>query len=441
METVRSRAVKLLLESHRNDKYVDRVLTKSLSDKQIPEQDKRFLTEIIKGSTRMKGLLDFYVKELMKGRLKDVKLSVRYILRLGLYQLIYMDSVPTYAAINESVNLAKEMGNERAAGLVNAILRNFERRKPELQNKIESFPDAKRISIKYSHPEWLITRWIKRFGIQETKNLCAYNNKASRISFRLNQLQEAHPRFQKLLESTENKLEKSEFLDSYYILENRLDKSVWEAVDDGELTVQDVSAGLPVKLLSPKPGETVIDMCAAPGGKTGAIAEAMGDRGNVIAVDSDKYRLSLVREHGERLGLTSIEYVHGDGTEIKLPKADRILVDAPCSGTGVLAKRADIRWRRKETDIKNLVKLQQKLLQHASIHLKTGGILVYSTCTMEEEENWMVVEEFLENNSEFKIDDAGKFITNDLIDEKGAVATYPYKHYIDGSFCVRMTKN
>ena len=441
MSSMSNIALNLLLESHKTGKYIDRLLNKSLSNNSFPDQEKRFLTELVKGTTRMQGLLNFYLKELIKGRLKNVKISVRQILILGLYQLIYMDSIPAYAAINESVKLAKKTGNERDGGLVNAVLRNFERNRSDLQDKIESFPDEKRISIKYSHPEWLIKRWIERFGKEETENLCGYNNSVPRISVRLNKLLKKHPKIRQLMNKEPDKIIKSKYLENYYTFEKGYNYSIWEAFDDGELTIQDVSAGLAVRLLAPEAGETVIDLCAAPGGKTGAIVESMGDKGRVVAVDSDEYRLSLVKEHEERLGLSSIDYIYGDGSTIELPTADRILVDAPCSGTGVFAKRADIRWRRKETDIEGLIKLQLNLLQHASEHLKKGGILVYSTCTMEQEENWGVVGKFLENNLNFKVEDAGKYVPNELTDEKGAVATYPFKHYIDGSFCVRMTKN
>lgn len=441
MRSMRGIALNLLLESHKTGKYIDRLLTKSLSNNSIPDQEKRFLTELVKGTTRMQGLLNFYLKELIKGRLKNVKVSVRYILIIGLYQLIYMDSIPAYAAINESVKLAKKFGNEGDGGLVNAVLRNFERSRSQLQDRIESFPDEKRISIKYSHPEWLIKRWINRFGKKDTENLCSYNNSVPRISVRLNKLLKKHPKIRNMMDKEPYKIVKSKFLENYYTFEKGFNYLIWEALDNGELTIQDVSAGLAVQLLAPEAGETVIDLCAAPGGKTGAIVENMGDRGKVVAVDSDEYRLSLVREQEERLGLKSIEYIYGDGSSIELPLADRILVDAPCSGTGVFAKRADIRWQRKETDIEDLIKLQLNLLQHASDHLKKSGILVYSTCTMEHEENWGVVDKFLENNSNFKVEDAGKYVLNELTDEKGAVATYPFKHYIDGSFCVRMTKN
>lgn len=441
MKSMRGIALNLLLESHKTGKYIDRLLTKSLSNNFIQDQDKRFLMELVKGTTRMQGLLNFYVKELIKGRLKNVKISLRYILIIGLYQLIYMDSVPAYAAINESVKLAKKFGNERDGGLVNAVLRNFERSKTELKDKIESFPDKMRISIKYSHPEWLIKRWIDRFGKKDTENLCSYNNSVPRISVRLNKLLKKHPKIRNLMNEEPYKIVKSKFLENYYTIEKGSNYLIWEAFDDGEVTIQDVSAGLAVRLLAPAAGETVIDLCAAPGGKTGAIAESMGDRGKVVAVDSDEYRLSLVREQEERLGLNSIEYIHGDGSAVELPLADRILVDAPCSGTGVFAKRADIRWQRKESDIEDLIKIQLKLLQHASEHLKKSGILVYSTCTMEQEENWGVIDKFLKNNLNFKVEDAGQYVANELTDEKGAVATYPFKHYIDGSFCVRMTKN
>jgi len=437
---VRKLAVELFLNSRKSGEYIDRLLTETLNESELLKRERKFLTELVKGSTRMRGLLEFYIQELIGGSITNLKLPIRNIISLGLYQILFMDSVPIYAAINESVDLAKSYGSGKESGLVNAVLRNFLRRRAELDEKIESLPDEIRISVRYSHPLWMIKRWQRRFGVSDTEKLAEMNNLSPKITIRKNNILKQYPHFQKTADTEKDSIVRSEFLPNYYTIRKGLDTKLLDVISKGEATIQDVSAGIPVVLLNPQPGETIIDLCSAPGGKTGAIAELMNDRGKIIAVDPKKERLSFVEQQVKRLSLKSVELVQGDGTKISLPKADRILIDAPCSGTGVLAKRSDIRWRKKKSDIKKLVTLQLALLKNASKSVKKGGVLVYSTCTMEPEENWEIIENFLIKDESFKIENAKKYIAERLVENNGAVATYPFKHYIDGSFCVRMRK-
>ena len=437
---VRKIAIDLFLNSRKSGEYIDRLLNKSLKNSKLLLRDRNFLTELVKGTTRMGGLLEYYIQELIKGNIKNLKIPLRYIMTTGLYQILYMDSVPTYAAINESVELAKIYGNGKDSGLVNAVLRNFLRRRTELENRIDSLPDDERISVKYSHPLWIIKRWLKRFGVSDTEKSAEMNNIPPKVTIRKNNLLKKHPHLQKIDEMDEDSIVRSEILKNYYTFQRGLDTNSWDAIKEGEATSQDVSAGIPVVLLNPQPGEIIIDLCSAPGGKTSAIAELMNDEGKILAVDANKERLSLVEDQVKRLKLNCVELIHGDGRELSLPEADRILIDAPCYGTGVLAKRSDLRWRKKKSDIKTLSSLQLELLKNASKSLKVGGVLVYSTCTIEPEENWEVIEEFLISEKTFEVENAKKYITDRLVDSKGAVATYPFKHYIDGSFCVRMRK-
>jgi len=437
---VRKVAVDLFLNSRKSGEYIDRLLTKTLKDSDLSKRDRKFLTELVKGSTRMRGLLEFYIQELIKGSIKNLRLPIRNVIEIGLYQILFMDSVPTYAAINESVDLARSYGSEKESGLVNAVLRNFLRRRAELDEKIESLPDEVRISVRYSHPLWMIKRWLRQFGVSDTEKLAEMNNLSPKITIRKNNILKQHSRIQKTEEMEKDNMVRSEILPNYYTIQKGLDTNSWDVISKGEATIQDVSAGIPVVLLNPQPGETIIDLCSAPGGKTGAIAELMKDEGKIIAVDSNKERLTLVEHQVKRLRLKSVELVQGDGTKISLPKADRILIDAPCSGTGVLAKRSDIRWRKKKSDIQKLSTLQLALLKNASKSVKKGGVLVYSTCSMEPEENWEIIKEFLIKDESFKVENAKKYIPEWLVDINGAVATYPFKHYIDGSFCVRMRK-
>jgi len=438
--SVRKFAVDLFLNTRKSKEYIDVLLNKLLKNSEYSQRDRKFLTELVKGTTRMRGLLEYYIQELIKGNIKNLKVPIRHILTTGIYQILYMDSVPTYAAINESVELAKIYGSRKDSGLVNAILRNFLRRRTELDNKIDSMPDDQRISVKYSHPLWLIKRWLKRFGVGDTEKSAEMNNISPKVTMRINSLLAKHPHRQKIEKIEEENIVRSKILKNYFTIHKGLDANSLDMIQEGEATIQDVSAGIPVVLLNPQPGETIIDLCSAPGGKTGAIAELMNDKGKIIAVDAKKERLSLVEDQVNRLKLNCVDLLYGDGREVSLPMADRILIDAPCSGTGVLAKRSDLRWRKKKSDIKTLSALQLELLRNASRSLKVGGVLVYSTCTIEPEENWGVIENFLNKEKSFKIENANKYIADKLVDDNGAVATYPFKHYIDGSFCVRMRK-
>jgi len=301
-------------------------------------------------------------------------------------------------------------------------------------------PDDRRISVKYSHPPWLIKRWLKRFGVGDTEKTADMNNVPPKVTIRKNNLLTKHPHWQKTEKIEKDNFVRSAILKNYYTIQKGLDTNSLNIIRAGEATVQDVSAGIPVVLLNPQPGETIIDLCSAPGGKTGAIAELMNDEGKLIAVDVNKERLSLVEDQVKRIKLNCVDLIHGDGRDVSLPLADRILIDAPCSGTGVLSKRSDLRWRMKNNHIKTLSSLQLELLRNASKSLKVGGVLVYSTCTIEPEENWEVIEKFLNKEKSFEVEHAKKYIVDKLIDNNGAVATYPFKHYIDGSFCVRMRK-
>ena len=437
---VRKFAVDLFLRSRKSGEYIDRLLIKLLGNSEYLQRDRRFLTELVKGTTRMRGLLEYYIQELIKGNIKNLKIPLRHILTTGIYQILYMDSVPTYAAINESVELAKIYGSGKDSGLVNAILRNFLRRRKELDNKIESMPDDRRISVKYSHPQWLIKRWLKRFGVSDTEKTAEMNNIPPKVTIRKNNLLTKHPHLRMIEEKGKNNFIRSDILKNYFTIQKGFDADSIDFIRKGEATVQDVSAGIPVVLLNPQSGETIIDLCSAPGGKTGAIAELMNDEGKLFAVDANRERLSLVEDQVKRLNLSCVDLIHGDGRDVSLPLADRILIDAPCSGTGVLSKRSDLRWRKKNSDIRTLSSLQLELLRNASNSLKVGGVLVYSTCTIEPEENWEVIEKFLNKEKTFKVENAKKYIVDRLVDDDGAVATYPFRHYIDGSFCVRMRK-
>ena len=326
---VRKIAIDLFLNSRKSGEYIDRLLNKSLKNSKLLLRDRNFLTELVKGTTRMGGLLEYYIQELIKGNIKNLKIPLRYIMTTGLYQILYMDSVPTYAAINESVELAKIYGNGKDSGLVNAVLRNFLRRRTELENRIDSLPDDERISVKYSHPLWIIKRWLKRFGVSDTEKSAEMNNIPPKVTIRKNNLLKKHPHLQKIDEMDEDSIVRSEILKNYYTFQRGLYTNSWDAIKEGEATIQDVSAGIPVVLLNPQPGETIIDLCSAPGGKTSAIAELMNDEGKILAVDANKERLSLVEDQVKRLKLNCVELIHGDGRELSLPEADRILIDAP----------------------------------------------------------------------------------------------------------------
>ena len=436
----RGAAVKLLNRIERTDSYLDKLLDAELKSKDIPDIDKSLFAEIVHGVLRWQGRLDWILNGFTHGNFLKSEVNIRNALRVALYQIMFLTQVPQYAAVNEAVEFVKKIRGEKFAGFVNAVLRNIIRTLDAIH-----YPDPEEdlvqyLAVYYSHPTWMVKRWLDRFGRQETEKFLSVNNEIPDLTLRINKLKITPSDFLALLEKNNINFQGSSYIDYFIRVKSLSGISQLNIFQSGFFTVQDESAAFPVLLLDPKSGERIIDMCAAPGGKTTFIAELMKNEGTVVAIDKYESKLNLIKASCQRLGITNVETLAADSSELTIEPADRILVDAPCSGLGALRKKPDIKWKREPEDIQKLTIRQLSLLENASRLLKQGGILVYSTCTTEREENNEVVEKFLQKHPEFVVENATYYVNKSVVTSDGFVETYPHHHHLDGSFAVRLVK-
>jgi 16S rRNA (cytosine967-C5)-methyltransferase len=286
----------------------------------------------------------------------------------------------------------------------------------------------------------MVEEWLELFGEEQTVRLCEAFNKRPQLSCRVNSLKSDRGGLEEAFRREKIKFRPGRYLKDFYTIESKINPERFAPLRKGLVYFQDESAGLPVELLDPQPGERILDLCAAPGGKSTHIAERMGDKGEVLAVDSSQRRLETVKENCRRLGVHSVALCCADARDFRCSQVDRILVDAPCSALGTLGRHSDARWTKQEGDLLRLQKLQLEILSNAAELLRTGGVLVYSTCTVTPEENDSVIERFLEIREDFSLQDGSEFVDPELVDQNGTVKTLPHIHRIDGSFACRLEK-
>ncbi len=448
-KSIRQIALDILLKTNfKNEKAKD-LINETIQERNLTEKDKAFLTELVYGTIRWNGTLNYIVNQLVfPKKAKKLDPEILTILYLSLYQIFYMDKVPDYAIVNESVEIAKKYST-RASGLVNAVLRRALRERNVKYPDINKKP-VEHISAKYSHPEWMIKRWLERFGTEQTINLCLANNSRPPLFIRTNILKTSRD---KLLESLEKEdvyaLASPNISESIEIKQLSKPISGLQSYKHGWFQIQDESSMLIAHILDPQAGETIVDACSAPGGKSTHIAEIMGNKGRIMSFDIDSQRLKLLKENCLRLGIDIIEIINYDARNIEKfmnKKADRVLVDAPCSGLGVLRRRVEVKWRRTEGQILEFSKLQYEILESVSKVLKHDGILVYCTCTIEPEENQQVIEKFIQNHKEFQIESVLPFLpegirqTENIVSNEGFLQIYQHLHNMDGFFSARMRK-
>jgi 16S rRNA (cytosine967-C5)-methyltransferase len=437
---VRGTSVKILNRVERTDSYLDKLLEAELRSGELNDFDKALLMEIVHGVLRWQSKLDWVLNGFFHGNFAKAEVTVRNTLRSALYQILFLDKVPDHAAVNEAVEFIKRIRGEKAGGLVNGVLRNIIRNKegihyPDVQNDAALY-----LSTMYSFPLWMVKRWMNRFGFYETEKLLEAQNQKPGLTLRINTMKTSIEEFMKMFDLQNISYEKSNFLPMFLKTTNLTNISNSEIFRRGFFTVQDESAGLAATLLNVQPGDRVLDLCAAPGGKTTFFGEVMKNQGTIVAVDKYQTRLNLVKGSCERLGLTNVQFVAADATDFQTELADKILIDAPCSGLGVLSKKPDIKIKREMRDINEVVKIQEHLLNNAATLLKQGGALVYSTCTIEPEENFNVVKKFLETHPEFEIDHAAKYSNEKIVTADGFIETFPHRNGIDGSFAIRLIR-
>lgn len=414
-------------------------------DNPLSPEDKSLIMEIVYGVLRQRRRLDWIIETQAERDIETIDPWVRNNLRMGAYQILFLDRIPEWAAVDESVELVhrilrtKVYGHAGVAGFVNAILRNIIRNKEGISYpSIEDDP-VLHISVSYSHPEWLVRRWVKRFGIDETISLCKSNNEIPPLTLRTNSLLISR---EELLYALREEVEDAEAsnLSPYGIrIKGFPHITELKSYKKGYFQIQDEGAQLIAPMLDPKKGERILDACAGPGGKSTHIAEIMGNNGEITALDIDDRRLRLLRENIERLGIKIIKVLKADATEdiSHLGKFERILVDAPCSDLGVLRRHPEGKWRKKEGMIKEFQRIQSAILKSVSSLLKQGGKMVYCTCSTEPEEGEHVIESFLKENPDFYLDDPSSNLTAGVMN-KGFLRVYPHIHGTDGFFAAKI---
>lgn len=372
-----------------------------------------FVRELVYGVLENKMLLDYYIDQLVKTGAASLKASDRTILRMGIYQLGYMDSVPEYAAVNESVILAKRYCRGRS-GFINGVLRGYVAKRLSLTLPDRTEDEVKYLSIKYSYEPWIVELWIDEFGVDCTEELLAAGNETPQNTIRLNWLKVMKQDLMGLLQDKGYEVEQGELCNNaLYVKGSRLlDTEMYKM---GLFSVQDESSMLVAEKLNPQQGDVVMDLCAAPGGKTMAIAERMNNTGRIIASDIYRRKLDLIDREADRLGIKIVETRSWDATRVDssmVGKADRVLVDAPCSGLGVVRRKPEIKFKDKTEEMDLLPKKQLAILSAAAQYVKVDGTLLYSTCTINPYENQRVVADFLKKNPKFKVEEMTQLLPN-----------------------------
>ncbi|MGM7720325.1 16S rRNA (cytosine(967)-C(5))-methyltransferase RsmB [Metabacillus sp. Hm71] len=401
---VRDVAVETLLQIERNQAYSNLLLNTMINKYKVNEKDIALLTELVYGTLQRRETLDYFLAGFLK-KAKKIEAWVQILLRISIYQMIYLDRIPERAVLFEAVEIAKKRGHKGIASFVNGVLRSVQRE--GIPNLEEMKDPIEKLSIKTSHPLWLVKKWVKQFGYEETEKMCEENLLPPSQTARVNQTKTT---VEGLLEELQNKGIMIEYgdLSEDAIKGLKGNLALTDAFKEGKLTIQDESSMLVARVLNPQPGEKVLDACAAPGGKSTHIAERMKGTGIVHSLDLHEHKVKLIKQQADRLQLQNIKAEALDsrkaGERFEKESFDRILVDAPCSGFGVIRRKPDIKYTKTGEDVNRLASLQFSILQAVAPLLKRNGVLVYSTCTIDHEENSDVVKKFLDSHPEFERD-------------------------------------
>ena len=428
-------------------RHADRLLTDAFKRyRHLTSLDQAFLTDLTYGTLRWRGKLDWVIQHFSKVPFEKVESKVVNVLRIGLYQILFMSRTPVSAAVNESVELAKKFRGKGGGNFVNGILRSFLREKERFKYPEFEADPALHVAVEQSHPLWLVKRWIEELGVEETLQVCARNNQPAPLTLRTNTLRVNRTALVEKLKEQGLHPVPTPYSPEGITLQDPPPVSQLPFWKEGFYLIQDEASQLVSAILDPRPGETILDACAAPGGKTTHIAQRMKNSGRIYALDLAQPKLGLIEELCSRLGVTIVKTLRGDASQaVVIPggaRFDRILADVPCSGFGTLRRNPDLKWRKGEGDVKRLSELQFSILANLSGYLKKDGILVYSTCTVFQEENENIVEGFLRDHPEFQLDPIGPMLPEGVrsFASGGYFKTFPPKNNMDHFFVARLMK-
>lgn len=431
----RFHAFKILKKYYNQSDRLDRIRDNYFKHNSLTQQDLSRALVLTNEVVRWESRLDTWIASNLDKPITKLHPSILIILRLGYYEALMDDGIPPHAVVHSWVELTKRVMSKKLSGLVNAVMRKTIDIDPSAQ------PTHVPISDWLSYPEWLVDHWNNQFGEEETVALCHYFNKNASTDIRINSWKNNHDDAASAMDTLGIPWEFSPKSKTFIRLSKGLStilKSEW--FHKGMFNIQNRASGAVVDLLDPQPNETILDVCAAPGTKTNYIVEKQKGEGTVVASDMSIKRIKKGEDRSKALGYP-IEWSCKDASTDAFPMADRILVDAPCTGTGVMGRRPDIRWRREKKDIRSMADIQLAILTHMSQFLKPAGVMVYATCSLEVEENWNVVESFLKLNDNFFLESGKDFVPESWLNEQDCLATFPPRDQVDGMFAARIRKN
>lgn len=444
VDCAREQALLILYKVFQNKSYSN-ILIKNLGQK-FSALDRAFISEIVYGTIKWRLRIDYIISQLSSMKLQKISPYIMNILRLGIYQIEFMDRVPHSAAVDECVKLSKKYGSIGASKFVNGVLRNYIRRMETIAYPEKEENPVKYLSVYYSYPEWMVSKLMNEFGFDFTEDFLKSGNFVPPVTVRVNCLKTDKKSLMDSLKESGIDVSSGKYMDASLSLKGVPGIEWLKEYKNGFLTVQDESSMLAVQVLSPKPGDLIMDVCSAPGTKSTYMAELMGNKGTIISGDISEGKLKLVNQNAERLGIDIIKTIVNDASKTMdeyIDKADRVIVDAPCSGLGIMRKKPEIRWNREASDLKAITGLQSAILYASSKYVKPGGILVYSTCTVLREENINIVKDFLKYNCNFMPEDITELIPDKLKRDTcsaGYIELYPNTDNIDGFFIARMKR-
>lgn len=441
----RELAMHVLTQVEQEGAYSNLLLNTALQKASLSKSDAGLATELIYGTISRLNTLDYFLDKHVNKGTRKLQPWVRSLLRLSLYQIIYLDRIPDHAVVSEAVNLAKRRGHQGISGMVNGVLRNILRQKESLAIPAD-LPAAKRISLQHSHPEWLVERWISQYGPETAEAICAANNEPPAVSVRVNTTMISREEMLKEMEGRGLQAVPSSLSPYGIVVKGAGNMALTDWYREGMISIQDESSMLVAEAVAPEPGMRVLDCCAAPGGKSAHMGELMKDEGSIVANDIHSHKGKLIADQAARLGLDCIRTVTGDALELpgrfEPASFDRILLDAPCSGLGVIRRKPDLKWGKTEEDIREIAALQSRLLDSVSALLRPGGVLVYSTCTIEPQENEGVVTSFVSRHPEFELDETGSLsrLKDKALVRGGGIQILPQHYHSDGFYIARLRR-